>query len=156
MPDDLKTLLARLAFAEATKNSPDEFIDDATGIMHVARNRVGAKGFPKDLPGVVSETRDGVKQFTGYEGPEWQKTRGNMTVEEKLYWNLANQMADAVMRGAYVDPTGGATHYYNPEIANPTWGNMRTPDTVNQWEYYYPEAYKTTGHEFLKRELRRK
>ena len=158
MTDQIIKLLSQLAFAEATKSNISDFTDDATSIMHVALNRVKDKKYPNTLEEVLSQmNEEGVKQFTGYKGPEWNKTeKGTFTSEEKQYWDTANEMAKAVTSGAYQDPTNGALLYYNPELADPTWGKMRTPDTVKQWENFYPEAYKTTGHEFLKRELRRK
>ena len=34
----------------------------------------------------------------------------------------AYQAADMILSGQYEDPTGGATHYYNPAAADPKWG----------------------------------
>jgi spore germination cell wall hydrolase CwlJ-like protein len=30
-------------------------------------------------------------------------------------------IADGVLKGRYPDPTSGADHYYNPDLANPDW-----------------------------------
>ena len=34
----------------------------------------------------------------------------------------AYEVADALLAGEYEDPTGGATHYYNQQLADPNWG----------------------------------
>lgn len=44
---------------------------------------------------------------------------------------LSYMVADNLLSGKYDDPTGGATHYYNPEYSNPSWGLDRSD---GQWE----------------------
>ena len=42
-----------------------------------------------------------------------------MTPSEQAY-----KVAEMLLSGKYEDPTKGATHYYNPEISNPSWGRQ--------------------------------
>ncbi|MGL5736207.1 MAG: cell wall hydrolase, partial [Beijerinckiaceae bacterium] len=54
---------------------------------------------------------------TGYAGGEGGLNMSSMTPSEEAY-----AAADAILTGNYEDPTGGATHYYNPNVADPKWG----------------------------------
>ena len=53
---------------------------------------------------------------TGYAGGE-QGQDMDFTPSARSY-----EVADALLSGNYEDPTGGATHYYNPALADPIWG----------------------------------
>jgi hypothetical protein len=57
---------------------------------------------------------------TGYAGGEGAIDPSSIRVTPEAY-----RAADAVLSGGYVDPTSGATHYYNPSVANPAWGQAR-------------------------------
>ena len=54
--------------------------------------------------------------ITGYAGGE-QGQDMDFTPSARSY-----EVADALLSGNYEDPTGGATHYYNPALADPIWG----------------------------------
>ena len=44
--------------------------------------------------------------------------------ENRKNWGLAVKYARLLLKGAdFKDNTGGATHYYNPEVASPDWAN---------------------------------
>jgi len=64
---------------------------------------------------------------TGYAGGEGAIDMGNIRVSEDAY-----RVADAILSGNYQDPTGGATHYYNPAVATPAWGQGQNP-SGGQW-----------------------
>lgn len=54
---------------------------------------------------------------TGYAGGEGGLDMANMRPGEE-----ALRAADDIISGRVSDPTGGATHYYNPNVASPAWG----------------------------------
>ena len=54
---------------------------------------------------------------TGYAGGEQGIDVANLQASD-----LAYSVADQLLDQNYNDPTGGATHFYNPNISNPAWG----------------------------------
>lgn len=57
---------------------------------------------------------------TGYAGGQGAIDPGRIQVTPEAY-----KAADAILAGGYADPTNGATHYYNPQAANPKWGQAQ-------------------------------
>ena len=147
-------IAAYTLFAEADKSSMKNFESDATGIANVIKNRtLNPDRFGADVYDVVSSP----DQFTGYGGKEFMKAAsGNMTDDEAKFLKKAFQITSGVERGVIEDNTGGADHYYNDKIAKPAWGGLDTPEKVKQWEMYYPETKRTSGHKFSKETLRKK
>ena len=54
---------------------------------------------------------------TGYAGGEQGQDMEAIQPSKDAY-----AAADAILSGNYADVTGGATHYYNPDISQPKWG----------------------------------
>jgi hypothetical protein len=54
---------------------------------------------------------------TGYAGGEQGVDVTNLQASDTAY-----SVADQLLDQNYNDPTGGATHFYNPNISNPAWG----------------------------------
>lgn len=50
---------------------------------------------------------------------------------------LCYELAGAIMAGTDPDLTGGATHYFNPNIVRPTWAQaMEKTATVGRHDFY--------------------
>lgn len=110
-----RELLARTLMAEAG----GEGLQGMLAAGSVINNRLNAGGYGDSLEGVIMKPGQfsAWNGVTGYAGGEGGLDMANMTPSEQAY-----QAADALLSGQYQDPTGGATHYYNPAAANPAWG----------------------------------
>lgn len=110
-----RELLARTLMAEAG----GEGLQGMLAAGSVINNRLNAGGYGDSLEGVIMKPGQfsAWNGVTGYAGGEGGLDMANMTPSEQAY-----QAADAILSGQYQDPTGGATHYYNPAAANPAWG----------------------------------
>lgn len=129
MPLTKASLLAALLFSE-TKD-----INDAKGIAWVVRNRTARpKRFNSTLEGVIRAP----KQFSGVGSKEWQKAvTGNLTKYERTIYNSMLQVSKDVLGNKILDPTGGADHYVNLELAQPNWIRAMTPKIkIGQHTYF--------------------
>tara|TARA_R110002110_G_scaffold326301_3_gene538172 strand:+ start:1915 stop:2601 length:687 start_codon:yes stop_codon:yes gene_type:complete len=85
----------------------------------VIANRATSGRFGEGISGVIMKPGqfsawNGVTGYAGGEGAiDMDKIRPN---------KQALKAADAIISGDYTDVTGGATHYYNPNVASPAWG----------------------------------
>jgi spore germination cell wall hydrolase CwlJ-like protein len=100
-------------------------------VAHVTLNRVNSYNYPDTICGVVHQTvyskwwltNHGRKvparnmcQFSWYcDGKSDKVDPFSRGWQESIY------IAMAVLVEKYHDPTHGATHYYNPRLANPQW-----------------------------------
>lgn len=115
---DLRELLAKTLQAEAGGEGYDGMVAAGSVIM----NRVNGGGYGEGLRGVIM--RPG--QFsawngvTGYAGGEGAIDMDQIRPTADTY-----RATDNLLSGQYQDRTGGATHYYNPNVANPKWGQQR-------------------------------
>ena len=153
-----KKLLYSLAFAEAYKGDrkgfdPNIMDKDVAGITWTALNRAKRGGrFGVNLSKVVYNR----SQFTGVGSVEWQKAFNEKFVNaaEKNRYKRIQEVVDGVLEGAVEDPTNGADHYYNPTLASPGWGKLRSPKSVGEWENYYePTGFDSGRHEFFRETL---
>lgn len=107
-----RDLLAKTLQAEAGNQG----LGGMMAVGSVIMNRVGPGQSISDIilaPGQFSAWNS----VTGYAGGEQGQDMGAIKPSEDAY-----AAADAILSGNYADITGGATHYYNPDISQPKWG----------------------------------
>lgn len=107
-----RDLLAKTLEAEAGNQG----LGGMLAVGSVIANRLGPGQSWQDIilaPGQFSAWNS----VTGYAGGEQGQDMEALEPSEAAY-----SAADAILSGNFVDVTGGATHYYNPEISNPAWG----------------------------------
>tara|TARA_R110000764_G_scaffold237210_1_gene333177 strand:- start:2134 stop:2841 length:708 start_codon:yes stop_codon:yes gene_type:complete len=103
-----------------------EGLDGMIAAGSVIRNRADSGNYGDGIRGVIMKAG----QFsawnleTGYAGGEGGIDMASLRASEEAY--IA---ADKLLSGDYTDQTGGATHYYNPEVATPAWGS----NTGGEW-----------------------
>lgn len=85
----------------------------------VIANRVAAGNYGQGVDGVIMKPGQfsAWNSVTGYANGQGGLDMARITPSADAY-----AAADAILSGDYQDPTGGATHYYNPAAANPAWG----------------------------------
>lgn len=113
-----RDLLAKTLQAEAGNQGLGGMLAAGSVIM----NRTQTPGYGSGLRGVILKPGQfsAWNSLTGYAGGEQGQDMLNMRPSSAAY-----QAADKLLTGDYQDQTGGATHYYNPSISNPKWGQKR-------------------------------
>jgi hypothetical protein len=116
-----RELLARTLQAEAGNQGYGGMLAAGSVIM----NRANASGYGNGLRGVILKPGQfsAWNSATGYAGGEQGQDMANMQASDEAY-----KAADALISGGYDDVTGGATHYYNPSISQPKWGQKAGGD----------------------------
>ena len=110
-----RELLARLLQAEAGSEGPLGML----AVGSVIANRANARGYGGSIRGVMmkrgqfSPLNSVTRHAGGEQGVDFDRIQASDT---------AYSVADAILSGTYDDPTGGATHFYNPDISTPDWG----------------------------------
>lgn len=105
-----------------------EGLDGMIAAGSVIRNRADSGNYGRGIRGVIM--RPG--QFsawngeTGYAGGEGAIDMASLRATSEAY-----EAADKLLSGDYTDQTGGATHYYNPEVATPNWGSTAGGDWLD-------------------------
>lgn len=110
-----RELLARTLQAEAGNQGLSGMLAAGSVIM----NRANTSGYGNGVRGVILKPGQfsAWNSLTGYAGGEQGQDMANMQANADAY-----AVADRLLAGKYADPTGGATHYYNPAISQPKWG----------------------------------
>lgn len=107
-----RELLAKTIQAEAGNQG-------AKGMMavgNVIMNRLAKAGSLSDVILAAGQFSPW-NSVTGYAGGEQGVDMAKLKPSEQAY-----KTADMLLSGNYEDITGGATHFYNPAISNPSWG----------------------------------
>jgi|GEM_PF-536535 len=81
------------------------------GVGMVTLNRANSRFFQPTICGVVYARA----QFS------WTGDKYSDVPKAGAAWNTANRIANNVISRSVADPTGHASHYYNPAQANPPW-----------------------------------
>lgn len=112
-----RELLARTIMAEAGNQGPVGMM----GVGSVIMNRLQNPSYGNDFTSVILQPGQfsAWNSVTGYAGGEQGQDMSKIQPNEQAY-----MVADQILDGNYNDPTGGATHYYNPRISNPNWGQQ--------------------------------
>ena len=110
-----RELLARTIMAEAGNQGPVGMMGVGSVIMNRLRNPAYGNDFTSVIlaPGQFSAWNSVTGYADGAQGQDMSKI---------IPSREAYMVADQILDGNYNDPTGGATHYYNPRISNPSWG----------------------------------
>ena len=130
-----------------------------SAVAHVTLNRVAHKKYPNSICGVTKQAKLRTN-WRGYDVPiigmcqfSWYcdgKSDDIQVVYEKSFpgkpigpnmeaWKQSVQVSLLAMYGTTIDPTSGATHYYNHNISQPSWGQV------------YPVVAVLSNHTFLVR-----
>jgi hypothetical protein len=128
-----RELLARTLQAEAGNQGASGMLAAGSVIM----NRARTPGYGDGLRGVIMRPGQfsAWNSVTGYAGGEQGQDMARMTPSGDAY-----TAADTLIGGQYNDPTGGATHYYNPSISQPNWGMANGGDWTRIGDHVFGNA----------------
>ena len=89
-------------------------------VAHTILNRFKDGNFGDSLKKVV----EAPYQFSTYNSLD----QGGNTLHQKSKsspeYKRAEKLVNDILKGKVKDPTEGATHYWNPDVANPSWGDQ--------------------------------
>jgi spore germination cell wall hydrolase CwlJ-like protein len=126
--EDAITCLARSIYWEANRKDFAEM----EAIAHVVMNRLGHKGFPTTICGVVKQGKEqGACQFSW-----WCDGRPDDAKEDEPY-SHAKEIARKALNRQLKDPTDGAMYFHNRKV---------TPS----WSKEYVKTFETGEHIFYK------
>ena len=116
--DSEKDKLIRTIVAEAGGEGPDGQL----AVANVMINRLLSKEFGSSISSLIRPNSKGYGAFSAWNSPE---KGGNELVDlgpnTEIYQKIA-RIVDQRLSGEIGDNTGGATYYWNPDVANPSWG----------------------------------
>ncbi len=118
--DTNEMLLARMIYGEARGCSPQERI--AVGFTAVNRAARG-RWYGGNLREVILRPH----QYSCFNRNDPNRTQlmDPQQYDEQAFEECLD-VARGIISGNYEDPTQGATHYFNPRAANPSWANRLT------------------------------
>lgn len=128
-----RELLARLLQAEAGSEGPLGML----AVGSVIANRANARGYGDSIRGVMMKPGQfsPLNSITGYAGGEQGVDFDRLKASDTAY-----AVADTILSGEYDDPTGGATHFYNPDISTPSWGRESGGDWMTLGRHIFGMA----------------
>jgi spore germination cell wall hydrolase CwlJ-like protein len=116
--DSEKDKLIRTIVAEAGGEGPDGQL----AVANVMINRLLSSEFGTDISSLIRLNKKGYGAFSAWNSPE---KGGNELIDlgpnTEIYQKIA-RIVDRRLSGEIGDNTGGATYYWNPDYANPSWG----------------------------------
>lgn len=104
-------LLARMVWGEARSCTKEEQI----AVGYTAMNR--QKKTKRPLSEILLEG------YTCFKGKSLNQIMQPHIYDDPKVFDHCIDLAKNILRGAYTDPTNGATHYYNPKHASPFWAS---------------------------------
>jgi spore germination cell wall hydrolase CwlJ-like protein len=129
--DDAITCLARSIYWEANRTD----IAEMEAIANVVMNRLGHKGFPNTICGVVKQGHEqGACQFSW-----WCDGRPDDAKEDEPY-SHAKEISRKALNRQLKDPTDGALYFHNRKVT-PYWSN----EYVKTFEVGVHIFYKPAG-----------
>ena len=128
-----RELLARTLQAEAGNQGLGGMLAAGSVVM----NRANTSGYGNGLRGVILKPGQfsAWNSLTGYAGGEQGQNMASMRPSAAAY-----QATDKLLTGDYEDPTGGATHYYNPDISNPSWAKGKEFTRIGDHVFGFADA----------------
>jgi len=118
---ETRTLLAKTIQAEAG----GEDYEGKLAVGSVIANRVKSKGYGNSYENVILAPG----QFSAWNSvTNYAKGEGGLNMDLIKPSEDAYKVADAILSGSYESPVGDATHYYNPAVADPNWGEKAGGD----------------------------
>ena len=136
--DSDEILLARMIFGEARSCSYMERL--AVGFSAVNRVNDGKKWNGETLSEVLLKPW----QYSCFNDgdPNRVKLMDPKSYDTNSFYECLNVAGD-ILSGKITDPTNGATHYFNPDYANPSWadkleriGRIETENGLSKHEFY--------------------
>jgi len=131
--DDAITCLARSIYWEANRKNNAEM----EAIANVVMNRLGHKGFPNTICGVVKQGQElGACQFSW-----WCDGRPDDAKEDEPY-SHAKEISRKALNRQLKDSTDGAMYFHNRKVS-PNWSNeyIKTVE-VGEHVFYKPAGGK--------------
>jgi spore germination cell wall hydrolase CwlJ-like protein len=131
--DDAITCLSRTTYWETR----GEGAAGMEAVANVVMNRLGHKGFPNTICGVVKQGHEqGACQFSW-----WCDGRSDDAEEDKSY-AIAKEIARKALNRQLTDRTGGALYFHHRKVT-PNWSNeyLRTVE-VGEHVFYKPAGGK--------------
>jgi spore germination cell wall hydrolase CwlJ-like protein len=138
---DDRELMARALMAEAGNQGPTGML--ATG--NVILNRASSGKYGEGIRGVILKPGQfsPFNSVTGYAGGEQGKDID--AIQPTL---AAYMVADSLLSGDAGDITGGATHFYNPEISNPSWAEGKEATRIGDHVFLRADDGPNENHLF--------
>lgn len=127
---DDRELIARTLQAEAGNQG----LGGMLAVGSVIKNRMGSGQSFRDV--ILAPAQFSAwNKFTGAAGGEQGQDMSKVKPSKDAY-----AAADALISGNIADITGGATHYYNPDISNPNWGASAGGDWTKIGSHVFGKA----------------